>query len=75
MKISDDPKMKNKPEIEKFCKYCERASSLSDPDSMLCSKKGIVGAGGKCRSFRYDPLKREPKIKKAPMTLEYVVDI
>lgn len=64
--------MKNKPEIEKYCKYCERASALSDPDTMLCEKKGIVSASHKCRAFTYDPLKREPKIKPALPSLEYV---
>ena len=26
----------------------------------MCLKKGIVPAGGSCRAFRYDPLKRMP---------------
>lgn len=64
--------MKNKHDIEKHCKYCEKASALHDSDTMLCEKKGIVNASQKCRSFRYDPLKREPKIKKSPDALEYV---
>lgn len=64
--------MRNKQEKEKFCKFCERASCLHDPDSMLCEKKGVVSSLGKCHSFRYDPLKREPKIKNLPEALEYV---
>ncbi|MBQ7938859.1 MAG: hypothetical protein IJ281_00580 [Clostridia bacterium] len=51
---------KKSPELEKLCKFCERASSLNDPDRMLCHKKGVVSAGYSCRSFSYDPLKRDP---------------
>ncbi len=56
-------------EMERFCKFCECASSLSDPDRMLCRKYGVVEAGGCCRKFRYDPLKREPAaaVKLPPM--------
>jgi len=54
--------MKNRDErIEKYCKYCEKAKTLSDPDVMLCDGQGIVSAGHVCRKFRYDPLKRAPK--------------
>ena len=55
--------MKTDDRIERYCKYCEHASSLSDPDSMLCRKIGVVGASHCCRRFRYDPLKRVPKRK------------
>ena len=36
--------MKADDRIEKFCKYCEYAATLSDPDSMLCAKIGVVSA-------------------------------
>ena len=64
--------MKNKHDIEKYCKYCEKASALHDTDTMLRATNGILHASQKCRSFRSDPLKREPKIKKSPDALEYV---
>jgi len=64
--------MKNKDKIEKYCKYCEKAKTLSDPDCMLCSKHGVVSAGYSCLFFRYDPLKRSPKIRKAVPAGEYV---
>ena len=57
---------------EKFCKYCERAQRLSDPDTMLCGKRGVVPAGHCCRRFRYDPLKREPQRMIRELKLEYV---
>ena len=57
---------------EKFCKYCEHAKTLSDPDTMLCEKRGIVPAGHRCRRFRYDPLKRTPNRSVRELNLEYI---
>ena len=37
--------MKNEDKFEKYCKYCEKAKTLSDPDRMLCPKRGVVDAG------------------------------
>lgn len=64
-------KIKNSEEIEKFCKYCEYASSLATEDEMVCKKKGVVSAGYICRKFIYDPLKREPKKLKTAPTAEF----
>ena len=58
--------------IEKYCKYCEKASPLTDEDTMLCKKHGVVDAGHCCRSFRYDPLKRAPSKAERKALLEYV---
>ena len=58
--------------IEKYCKYCENASALSDGDVMLCERFGIVKASHKCRRFRYDPIKRIPKRLTQEPTLEFV---
>ena len=52
--------MKADDRIEKYCKYCAAAETLSDPDTMLCRKFGVVRASFCCRRFRYDPLKRTP---------------
>ena len=51
---------KDKYEIEKICRFCEKASDLVDESTVLCKKKGIVSENGTCRFFRYDPLKRVP---------------
>ncbi|MBE6541709.1 MAG: hypothetical protein E7672_04610 [Ruminococcaceae bacterium] len=59
-------------EIEKYCKFCERATGLNDPDTMLCEKYGVVSASHVCRKFCYDPLKREPSKKAKEPKLEYV---
>ena len=46
-----------KKEIEPRCAYCARGTQLEE-HTILCKKKGVVEAGGHCRSFQYDPLKR-----------------
>ena len=58
--------------IEKYCKYCENASTLSDGDVMLCGRFGIVKASHKCRRFRYDPMKRIPRRIEEEPKLEFV---
>lgn len=45
--------------IEPRCAYCRRGTALNE-EQMTCPKKGVVSAGGHCRAFRYDPLKRVP---------------
>ena len=46
--------------IEKACAYCLFAGIL-DEENAVCKKHGVVDLWGKCASFRYDPLKREPE--------------
>ncbi len=55
-------KIKNKDNIEVFCKYCERATPLATEGKLVCAKRGVVAEDYKCRSFIYDPLKRAPKL-------------
>lgn len=45
--------------IEPRCAYCRRGTAISG-DQVACPKKGVMSAGGHCRAFRYDPLKRVP---------------
>ena len=45
--------------IEPRCAYCKRGAPL-EGDRLICVKKGIVTAGGHCRAFCYDPLRRLP---------------
>ncbi len=56
-------------EMERFCKFCVHGGVLSDPDKMLCKRHGIVDAGGCCRRFVYDPLKRIPTPAIPPLAL------
>lgn len=50
--------------IERSCAYCLHGTALED-GQILCIKKGLGSIDGKCRRFRYDPLKRQPKKAKA----------
>ena len=45
--------------IDPRCAYCQFASTLNDRECM-CVKRGVVPVEHHCRSFRYDPLRREP---------------
>lgn len=45
--------------IEPRCAYCQRGSTLNETQ-VACLKRGVVPAGGHCRSFVYDPFKRVP---------------
>lgn len=45
--------------MEPRCAYCKRGTALNE-EQVVCLKKGVVSAGGRCRGFRYDPLKRVP---------------
>lgn len=49
--------------IERSCDYCAYGTRLDD-EQVLCIKKGVVSCG-KCRKFRYDPIKRIPVKAKA----------
>ena len=47
-------------QIEPCCAYCQRGTRISD-DDVICVRRGIVPADGKCRKFVYDPFPREPE--------------
>lgn len=57
-------------DIEKDCAYCANAGKIGE-DKYLCSRKGIVCAGDRCRKFKYDPLKRRPAKAKATDFSQY----
>ena len=49
--------------IEPQCAFCEYGSSVGNDETVLCRKiGGIMQPFSKCKKFRYDPLKREPKV-------------
>ena len=56
--------------IEKSCTYCRFGTMLED-DLVLCTKRGVVALGRKCRKFRYEPIKRVPSKPKAPDFSKY----
>lgn len=52
-----------KKDIEPQCKYCVFGTP-SGEESVVCRKVGgIMQPFSKCRRFKYDPLKREPRVK------------
>ena len=58
--------------IERYCRYCENAKTLSDTDTVLCDRYGVVSASHRCRKFMYDPMKRTPKRQTTAPSLEFV---
>lgn len=59
--------------MPRSCLYCQYSTKL-DEENMLCTKRGVVSAGGACRKFRYDPFKRVPPRPKAPDFSRYEED-
>lgn len=55
--------MSNK--IEPRCAYCAWAAPLEE-GKLICEKKGVVPEEGRCRRFRYDPLRRVPPRPEPP---------
>jgi hypothetical protein len=49
-----------------MCLYCENASSINDPDMVLCAKKGPVENSFCCKKFCFDIFKLSPTPKKLP---------
>ncbi len=49
--------------IEPSCEYCISGKNLGE-NEFICKKKGVVTIPYHCSGFRYDPLKRQPEIKK-----------
>lgn len=47
---------------EPQCAHCEYAEISEDSSVAICRKiGGIMQLSSKCKKFRYDPLKREPR--------------
>ncbi len=47
---------------EKYCMYCRFGQYLEYSDEVFCTKKGFVNKFGKCMKYKYDALKRIPKV-------------
>ncbi|MBQ8183878.1 MAG: hypothetical protein IJ025_08290 [Clostridia bacterium] len=49
---------------EPQCGYCEFAEIAPEGNVAVCRKiGGIMQLHSKCKKFKYDPLKREPKVR------------
>ena len=49
------------PKITPACSYCEYGTLSEDMTMINCKKSGIVSPYFRCRRFKYDPTKRQPK--------------
>ena len=63
--------MKNlfKKNIPPSCEYCEIGKQISN-DSVICIKFGVTQFKNNCKKFKYNPLKRKPKIPKKILSLQ-----
>ena len=48
--------------LEPSCGYCRRGTDIGQGE-IACIKYGIMPADDFCRSFRYEPTKRQPHAK------------
>ena len=46
--------------IAPSCSYCRLGTSIGNGE-IACVRRGITSAGGSCKRFIYDPIKREPE--------------
>lgn len=55
-------------DIEPKCIYCEHGTTSPDGQTVVCRKiGGIMQYDSACKKFKYNPLKREPRVAK-PLT-------
>lgn len=46
--------------IDPRCAYCIHGTTISE-SQVVCVKRGVVAAEGRCSAFRYEPLSRVPQ--------------
>ena len=49
--------------ISPACAYCLEGRPLSGGEEIFCMKHGVTKPLDRWRSYRYDPLKRVPRVK------------
>ncbi len=60
-----------KKDIEPQCSICEHGTAAAN-GTVLCKKAGgVMQPYSKCKKFRYDPLKRQPKVAKTSFDGEF----
>ncbi|MFI3115396.1 MAG: hypothetical protein R3Y12_04555 [Clostridia bacterium] len=54
---------------EKLCVYCTFSIEATEPDRVLCKKRGMMYKTDFCKKYKYNPTKRKPparvKMKRA----------
>ncbi len=48
--------------LQRSCEYCVFGSHLEFTNEIICKKHGVTDIRDFCRNYKYDPLKRVPKI-------------
>ena len=56
--------------VDSSCSYC-RFGNDAGSGRIICEKYGFVEAGGSCRRFKYDPLKRIPEAPRPSAGRDY----
>ncbi|MGI6744975.1 MAG: hypothetical protein ACOX45_02160 [Acutalibacteraceae bacterium] len=59
MKLNSPSELRIPPQ----CRYCTYGRTTADGTNVLCIKKGVMLLNSRCRKYKYDPLKREPRQK------------
>lgn len=48
---------------EPQCAFCEHGNPTANGEAIICRKVGgVMQPYSKCRKYKYDPFKREPKV-------------
>ena len=42
------------------CEYCVHGKKINELDEILCRKRGITHPTDSCKSYKYNPLNRNP---------------
>lgn len=48
--------------LQPSCEYCVYGERLELTNEIICKKHGVTEIRDYCRSYKYNPLKREPKM-------------
>ena len=56
------PKSVFNKKLPRSCEYCVYGSQLEVDHEILCTKRGVTELRDSCRQYKYDPLKRTPKM-------------
>jgi hypothetical protein len=56
------PKSVFNKKLPRSCEYCVYGNRLDYANEILCKKHGVTEFRDSCRSYKYDPLKRTPKL-------------
>lgn len=51
------------------CELCRYGKQAPDGSSVLCSVRGVMRKQSSCKSYEYDPIKRQPG--RAPLLPEF----